>query len=275
MSPHRWTVIGTVSLVLVAGCARKSPPAAGANAVTITATDFAFAAPDTIPAGLTTLRMVNGGKEPHHVVLIGIPAGMTRAAVDSAMRTPGPPAAWMSFGVSPIAALPGDSTNATSVLEPGHYLMVCFIESPDRMPHVAKGMTRWLEVVGTAAPAAEPQADVVITLADYSFQLSTPLTAGAHTIRVENAGAQMHEVGIERLAEGKSLADYMAWGQGGMQGPPPVTPAGGLIGPDVGKRGYFTVSLTPGKYLLTCYVPDKQDGRPHVMHGMVQEITVS
>ncbi|MGH7417149.1 MAG: hypothetical protein ACREKB_05160, partial [Candidatus Rokuibacteriota bacterium] len=251
--------VGAALLSLAVGCARKAPPAAGANVVTITATDFAFGAPDTIPAGLTTLRLVNRGADLHHAVLIRIPDGMSRAAVDSAMRIPGPPAAWMSFGVSPIVTLPGDSTNATSMLEPGLYLMVCFIAGADRVPHVAKGMTRWLEVVGPAAAAAEPQADVVITLADYSFQLSTPLTAGTHTVRVENNGAQMHEVGIERLAEGKSLADYMAWDQGGRQGPPPVAQAGGVIGPDVGKRGYFTVSLAPGKYLLTCYVPDKTD----------------
>ncbi|MGH7674756.1 MAG: hypothetical protein ACREMV_05730 [Gemmatimonadales bacterium] len=259
---------------LAVGCARK-PPAAGAHVVTITATDFAFGAPDSIPAGLTTLRLVNRGAEAHHGIVIRIAEGTSKSTVDSALRTEGPIPPWMSFAAGPGAAVPGDSSNATSMLEPGLYLMVCFIQGADRVPHAFKGMTRWLEVVGPAAAAAEPQADVVITLADYSFQLSTPLTAGTHTVRVENAGPQIHEVGIERLAVGKSLADFMAWGQGGMQGPPPVTPVGGLFGPEIGKQGYFTVTLAPGKYLLTCYVPDKTDGRPHVAHGMVQEITVS
>jgi uncharacterized cupredoxin-like copper-binding protein len=271
---RRSTIPVVVSLALAAACAGKAPPAPGANVVTITATDFAFDAPDTIPPGLTTLRMVNRGVDVHHIVLIRIPEGMSRAAVDSAMQTPGPPPSWMSFAASPIAALPGDSTNATSVLAAGRYLMVCFIEGTDRVPHIAKGMTRWLAVVGTPAAVAEPEADVVITLSDYAFALSTPLTAGTHTVRVENTGPQMHEVGIERLAGGKTQADYLAWIQGGGQGAPLVTPAGGLIGPDVGKRGYFTVTLTPGRYLLTCYVPDRTTGRPHVMHGMVQEITV-
>jgi hypothetical protein len=86
-----------------------------------------------------------------------------------------------------------------------------------------------------AADAALPAGDVVITLRDYAFDLSTPLTAGTHTIRVENAGPQWHEVGIERLAEGKTTADFQAW-MAAPQGPPPVHPAGGVIGPAVGGR---------------------------------------
>src|SRR5207249_11583310 len=41
-------------LAIVAACSPAKPPAApAANVVTITATDYAFGAPDTIPAGLT------------------------------------------------------------------------------------------------------------------------------------------------------------------------------------------------------------------------------
>ena len=264
------------ALVLAAACARKAPPAGGANVVTITATNYAFAAPDTIPAGLTTLRLVNHGQEAHHAVVIRIAAGTPQSSVDSALRTEGPIPPWMSFGAGPGAVIPGDSSNATSVLEAGHYLLVCFISSPDGVPHVAKGMMRPLEVVGSAAaPAAEPVADVDITLSEYAFKLSRPLTAGTHTIRVENAGSQMHEVVIERLAEGRSLADFLSRAQRGMQGPPPSTFVGGVTGPDAGKRGYTTVTLTPGRYLLLCYVPDAKDGKPHFAHGMALEVTVS
>jgi hypothetical protein len=43
----------------------------------------------------------------------------------------------------------------------------------------------------------------------------------------------------------------------------------------VGTVGWFTITLAPGKYLLICYVPDAHDGKPHVAHGMVQEITIN
>jgi uncharacterized cupredoxin-like copper-binding protein len=60
-----------------------------------------------------------------------------------------------------------------------------------------------------------------------------------------------------------------------MRGMPPVEPVGGFAGLDKGKAGWLTITLTPGNYLLNCYVPDAKDGKPHFVHGMVQQITVT
>jgi len=269
-----------LALLPLLACGRKPAPLATANVVTITATDFAFQAPDTVPAGLTTFKFTNQGREPHHVVLMGAraDAGKTMADLDSVMRMEGPPPAWLTLPGSNAVTMPGDSGNVTTTLEPGPYVLVCYISSPDGQMHVMKGMSRPLVVtpaaVGAAAPP-EPQADIVITEKDYDFELSQPLTAGAHTIRVENAGPQIHEVTIELLAPGKTLADYQAWVAGGLKGEPPARPVGGFIGPNPGQHGWFNVTLVPGTYLLTCLVPDAQDGKPHVAHGMIKEITVS
>jgi hypothetical protein len=37
----------------------------------------------------------------------------------------------------------------------------------------------------------------------------------------------------------------------------------------------FTADFVPGKYALICFLPDAKDGKPHFMHGMVQEVTVN
>jgi hypothetical protein len=66
---------------------------------------------------------------------------------------------------------------------------------------------------GTGATAAEPEADVVMKLVDYDFELSKPLTAGRHTIRIENGGPQEHEVVIVKLDPGKEPMDFAAWGE--------------------------------------------------------------
>lgn len=166
----------------------------------------------------------------------------------------------------------------TARVVPGNYLILCFLPSPDGTLHVAKGMFRRLVVTPApqgAALAADPASDVTVTLSDYAFATSVPLTAGTHTIRVENAGPQLHELTIERLAPGKTLADWQKWVAGGMRGTPPTQAVGGLAGPDNGKVGWVTVTLAPGNYLLNCYVPDVKDGKPHFMHGMVQQITIS
>lgn len=269
-----------LALLPLVACSRKPAPPATPNVVAITATDYAFQAPDTVPAGLTTFKFANQGQEPHHVVLMGAraDAGKTMADLDSAMRMEGPPPAWLTLPGSPGITIPGDSGNVTTTLEPGQYVLVCYISSADGQMHLMKGMFRPLVVTAAVAGAAappDPVADIVITEKDYDFELSQPLTAGAHTIQVVNAGPQIHEVTVELLAPGKTLADYQAWVAGGLKGPPPTRPMGGFIGPNPGKHGWFNVTLVPGTYLLTCLVPDVNDGKSHAEHGMIKEITVS
>lgn len=275
----RFPLMAAAVAAPVAACAKKpAPPPPTANVVTITATDFAFVAPDTIPAGLTTLKLLNHGQEPHHAVLARFDSGKTMADLQAAMfQNPNaPPPGWLAVPMGPNMITPGDSSNATAALTPGHYALLCFISGPDGVPHVAKGMVRTLEVAPSTAPAApEPTADLVITEKDYTWDFSAPITAGTHTIRVENAGPQLHEATILLLAPGTTAADLQAWLQGGMQGPPPAKPIGGYIGPEPGGHGFFTATFTPGEYVLACFVPDRADGRPHVMHGMVKPFTVT
>jgi len=274
-------------LLIGFACSPAKPPATppSPRVVTITATDYAFAAPDTIVAGFTTFRLENRGREPHQAVIFGAP-GKTFAELEAAAVPKGSDLEWLravmqlgpTFPGGPGVVMSGDTTIITTNLAPGNYLIACFVPSPDGKWHVKKGMFRRLVV--TPAPsgatlAAEPNADITVTLSDYAFATSSPLTAGTHTIRVENSGPQVHELAIERLTRGKTLADWQKWMAGGMRGEPVSLPIGGFAGPDKGKVGWLTVTLTPGNYLLLCYVPDVKDGAPHLAHGMVKEITVS
>ena len=267
-------------LVTATACAAGKPDASrppAPNVVTISAIDYALSAPDTIPAGLTTLRMINTGREPHQAVVAGAP-GKSFAELQGALLREGAFPEWVQFPGGAGVVNSGDSSIVTVNLVPGNYLILCYIPSLDGTLHIVKGMYRRLVVVPTATgtpAAAEPTADVTVTLSDYAFALSTPLTAGTHTIRVENNGPQLHELTLEKLEPGKTLGDWKAWMAGGMRGTPPSQPVGGLTGPDKGKVGWLTVTLAPGNYLLNCYVPDAKDGKPHFMHGMVTQVTVS
>jgi hypothetical protein len=262
------------TFVLAGACARPDATQATPRVVNVAAADFAFGMPDTVPAGLTTFRLANNGQEPHHMVVVRLAEGKTMADFQAAAmdnKTPD----WMSFPGSPGVVMSGDTATTTAALEPGQYVAICFIPSPDGTPHVAKGMVRPFVVAGDPVAAVEPAADLTVRLSDYAFQFSDSLTAGTHVIRVENAGPQLHEIVFERLSDGKTLQDYVAWEKGGMQGPPPSAPVGGLVGPTKGGRAYLSITLPPGKYLLVCHVPDESDGRSHIQHGMIQEITIS
>lgn len=266
--------------ILAAACARDSAPPADSTAppqeVTITASDFAFQLPAApIHSGLTTIRLVNQGQEIHHVTLIHLTGGKTMADFMAALANPGPPPEWMVAMGGPNGAPPGGEANATLILEPGSYVLACFIPSPDGVPHMAKGMSLGLEVQPADAPAAAvPAGDIGLTLMEYSFALSQTPTAGTHTFTVTNQGKEAHEVVLVQLAPGVTMDQAVAWFEGGEQGPPPVAPVGGLSGMNPGQVQNFTADLAPGTYGLICFVPGP-DGAPHFAHGMAATFTIS
>jgi plastocyanin len=286
---HQGTRLGAGLAItaLLAGCTSDRHTVQGGSAVgdaaahpatvTVTASDFAYAAPDTIAAGSTTVRLVNTGKELHQAQLIKLEQGKTLE--DVAKLQPGAPLpAWVKFVGGPNGVASGKETQATSVLEPGNYAYICFIPSPDGKMHAAKGMARPFVVTGasTTSKPQQPAADVTIKLVDYDFQPSQPLKTGRQTILVENAGPQPHELVLLRLAPGKKVEDFAHWSEeGGMKGPPPAEPLGGVTLLDKGARGSFTADLTPGEYGFICYFPDTKDGKPHLAHGMMKNFRVS
>jgi len=245
-------------------------------AITVTATDFTYQAPDTIASGTTTVRLVNRGKELHQVQLIKLEGGKTLEDLAQALKSGGPPPSWVKFVGGPNGVAPGQEAQATSVLAPGQYAYMCFIPSPDGVMHATKGMARPFTVSAgsTASAAQQPSADITIKLVDYDFQPSQPLKPGKQTILVENAGPQPHELVLLRLAPGKKVEDFAAWSETGMKGPPPAEPLGGVTLLDKGARGTFSADLTPGEYGFICYFPDHKDGKPHLAHGMMKTFKV-
>jgi uncharacterized cupredoxin-like copper-binding protein len=247
--------------------------------VTVTASDYRFEAPTTIPAGTISFRLYNVGKEIHHLWIVQLAKGKTSAdfmAVSklwgSALRMP----PWAIDVGGPNSAAPGQTAEGTMTLEPGQYVLVCWIPSPDGMLHVMKGMVKPLTVVALGAtPPSEPTADVTITLDDYAFTLSTPITAGRRTIRFENRAVQSHEAVIGRLNPDRTLMQAVIWMNAGQAGAPPLTPLGGASGLATGRHMYINADFEPGRYVLMCFIPDKKDGKPHSDHGMIKEIVVA
>ena len=57
----RATLVAVAVAAPLTSFTRPAAPAAKPNVVTVTATDYAFDAPASVPAGLTTLRIENNG----------------------------------------------------------------------------------------------------------------------------------------------------------------------------------------------------------------------
>lgn len=246
---------------------------AAPNVVEISASEFAFEAPDTIPSGATTFRLRSNGQEMHHVQLLRLAEGKT---YDDLLKesTAGPPRWALPVG-GPNAPIPGAAVSETSlILEPGNYAITCEIPSPDGKPHVMKGMSRALTVTpSTAAAASLPAADLTVTLSDYAFAIPDSIAAGKHLMRVENSAEQPHEILIVKLNDGASPADLVKWIEK-MEGPPPAAPFGGTTAIAKGGVNVVAIDLPPGDYGVLCFIPDANDGKMHVEHGMLRRLKV-
>jgi len=251
-------------------------PAATASVapITVTATDFKLDMPATVPSGAVSLRLVNSGKEFHQAQIVRLDQGKTVADLEAAMKHEGPPPPWLHFVGGPNGIGPGQEATSISSLAPGNYALVCLIPSPDGVSHLMKGMIQPFEVSAGGAEAALPVASDTVRLGDYTFEPGRPITAGQHTFLVTNGAQQPHELVLLRLAPGKTVKDFGVWAESGMKGPPPALPLGGVAVIEHGDSGVFTADLTPGEYGMICFVPDAKDGKPHLMHGMIKQITV-
>jgi hypothetical protein len=267
-----------IALLASGACGNDATgPAPAPNVVTIHGADFSYDAPATIPAGMTTVNFVNDGPALHQAQLVRLDSGKTIADLKTALTQPGALPGWAVQLGGPNAVDPGLTANATLNLAAGNYALLCVVNVPGGVPHFMKGMVQPLTVTAAGSgsrAAAAPVADETVTMDDYAFKLSAPLTAGTHTFKVSNPDQQPHELELIRLAPGKTAADMLAWLQA-QNGPPPRQALGGvaIISPASGPA-YFTATFTSGNYMLLCFVFDSGDGKPHFAHGMVLPITI-
>lgn len=243
--------------------------------IEVRATEFAFTAPDTVPAGLTTIRMHADGKALHHAQLVRFDAGHTFDDYLAALRAgEGPPPAWAHSVGGVNGADPGSSQETSVPLEPGEYALICFIPNEQGMPHAMLGMMKRIVVTGEAAPIARPTVDATITMSGTGYAISGPITAGRRALLVENSDSMHHEAILVKLADGATAQSVVDWVLAGAQGPPPGNGRGGTVGLERGAWNVVHADLEPGNYALFDFIPNPADRRPNAVHGMMAEFKV-
>jgi hypothetical protein len=279
---NRARTVASAAALILAGAAftaisdQPAPEGSLANPAefTVTAREYSFDVPATVPAGYVKLRMVNRGREVHHIQLLKLAPGKTIADFQRALQAGGPPPAWATALGGPGAADPRGEANATTYMPAGEYVLLCWVPAPDGRPHVVHGMIRPLTATARKRiTGSGPRADVSIRLVDYGFDMKLPVRAGRRTFEVWTDAPQPHEVILVKLNPGVTAAQFLQAVES-PTGPPPGSFIGGVSGLSPRERAYFTADLRPGTYTLVCFVSDHKDGKPHVAHGMFREITV-
>ena len=233
--------------------------------------EYFINAPDSISAGLITLRLTQTGDvvkpfpadtaklraDPtyhlHMIWLVRLDSGKTVSDVLEAEREDRP-APWSKILGGPgFVDAPGAS-NVTMLLAEGNYALVCYVGSAreDRNRyHLPKGMIRPLTVTAAASGKAEPMpaADIEIVLAGDSVQVRDTLAAGRWRVLVRNERERPAEFGIGRLKPGYTVEQARAW-RGRFLTEPPRIAIGGVVYIIPKQALLTTVDLTAGDYMF-------------------------
>ncbi|HVM52288.1 MAG TPA: hypothetical protein VM262_03745 [Acidimicrobiales bacterium] len=244
--------------------------------VDVTATDFAYAIDGggTFPAGEVAITLTNDGAEEHQVTVVQFREGYGFADLEPLAEDPSRLGEVLATFGGPNGVAPGDTYTATQALEPGEYLFVCFIPSPeDGEPHALKGMVAPVTVEEAEGPSEPAEADLRLALSEYEFGLGDDALLESGRYEVVNRGQQYHEVVLYAPAEGSTAQDVIDFftSEAPPAGPPPFVPAGGTAPFDPGGR--VVIDIDQGTYVAICFLPDAADGAPHFTKGMVTIIT--
>lgn len=266
-----------------AAMAAPAPPA-DAPVVEVEAEDYAFNLPETLPSGWVTLRFTNSGEENHFLMLHRLPEGKTydeyvveigepfnevwyplrdgEITQEEALERMGetiPEWFWavQQMGGTGIVA-PGGTTEVTVRLEPGDYVVECYMKTEEGEFHGMEGMVDPITVTEEASDEAPPEADLRLTATNAALALEGEATPGRHTVAVHIAERPEagfgHNVHVARLPEGVAVDEVQAWlnwmNVEGLQGSAPATFVGGMNILPEGATGYFDLELEPGRYLF-------------------------
>ena len=255
---------------------------------------MAFEAPAEVPAGWVTFRLRNESAMTHFAVVERMPEGKGAAEQQAevapvfqegmnllnagdgagAMEAFGALPAWFGeirFLGGPGFTSQGRTCDATVELEPGTYLLECYVKtdgvfhSYNPSPEVY-GMVHEFTVTADTSGAVPPTADLAVAISAVGgITAPTTVPAGDHVVEVtftdqkvhENfVGHDVHVARIEDEAVLETLEAWMDWsGPTGLETPSPVVFLGGLNEMPAGSVGYFTLSLEPGTYVWISEVP--------------------
>lgn len=254
-----------------------------------------FQMQDTIPAGWNTFHYKNISPQTHFFLIEKYPRGKTiddawesvipvfsegmdfinKGEFDNAMAAFGKFPDWYGdvqfLGGSGLLS-PETTGKNTLMLEPGYYLMECYVKMPNGVFHTSMGMIREFVVSNEDSGIPEPEADIAIEISgEAGIVVKDSISSGTHTFSVMFRDQKVHEnfvghdVNLVKLEEGHSLEELEQWmdwsNPKGLIEPAPagLVFLGGVNDLPEGGTGYFTATLEPGNYAFIAEVPNTME----------------
>ncbi|WP_193360283.1 hypothetical protein [Gillisia marina] len=258
----------------------------------------------SIPSGWTTFKYRNQSADTHFLLLEKYPEGKTisdakkeilpvfQSAMDSinsgkqqaGMATFGNLPDWFQevilMGGTGLIA-PGKIAQTTVNLEPGTYIVECYVKMNNGMFHSFLGMVTELNVTSEKNEKEPPTPTSEITISSANgIEFKDDLEAGRHTFKVNFKDQVVypnfvgHDVNLVKLADGASLESLEKWinwlDPKGLISPIPegFEFLGGVQDMPAGNSGYFSVNLQKGHYAFIAEIPNPSK------HKMLKEFSI-
>ncbi|TNJ46167.1 hypothetical protein KFZ70_08665 [Tamlana fucoidanivorans] len=262
--------------------------------IVITTESMDFNMPDTISSGWNTFVYQNKSPQTHFFIVDKYPEGKTSKDVeeliapifDKGMQLIMQNKAedgfaefanlpeWFSdvvfLGGSGLLS-PNHTSSTTIHLNPGKYIVECYVKMSNGVFHTSMGMVKDLVVSPEVSLLQEPIADKTISISSTKgiiIDTESSITPGNYTFAVNFEDQIKHEhfvghdinlVKIHNNADLKVLENWMNWANPqGLIEPAPenFTFLGGVNDMPSGHKGYFKVNLDEGHYAFISEVPD-------------------
>ena len=257
--------------------------AAAPSEVEIVGMDYAFKVPGELPAGRTSFRFRNAGKQSHEFNIALLKPGVTVQQYIAAANAEKPVIEMVDGAVGVLFAAPGRRSAAgltTDLIAGRTYVVRCiFRDSASKPRHQALGMYSAIHVTSAKTPPPAPIAIDTIAGMDYAFRYPRTLSPGRHRFTFTNIGKQRHEFSIQLLKRG-ATADQVA--KADAKGDDVEQffddERFGLLIASGGTRpiGLLDVDLLAGRdYLIECGLADSPKAKPHYTLGMTGSIHVT
>lgn len=301
--------------VLILGCKSETKSSSSseseaqipkAEIVEVSTRSMEFIAPDTIHSGWNKFVYKNLSSEPHFILLDKYPEGKSisdmefevipafdegmalimKGKNEEAMEAFGKLPDWFSQIVfsGGTGLVSPQKTAITHVnLEPGYYIMECYVKMPDGTFHTSMGMRKVLICTEQDSGNNAPEADIRIVISsDKGIAYEGDLTRGRKTVSVYYADQIVHEnfvghdvnlVFFENGTAQDTLETWMNWSlpNGLMSSslPEGIIFLGGTNDAPGGSVLYFEVDLEVGDYAFISEVPLSTE------KGMFKKFSVS
>ncbi len=262
------------------------------HTINILTENMDFQMPDTIPSGWNTFGYKNASPQTHFFLIDKYPDGIT---IQNVIDEVGPPfdngmkllnegkteEGYAEFGKLPAWFMemknlggsglisPGLVSETTVKLDPGYYIIECYVKMSNGVFHTSMGMAKVVIVSEVNSGNMEPEADIEITISSTDgISFNDTISKGEHCFsvfykdQIAHENFIGHDINLAKLEENANLDelnDWMDWSNPkGLMEPAPkgVTFLGGVNNMSEGQKGYFTVNLEPGRYVLISEVPN-------------------